>query len=349
MTSHEECWLVTGGAGFIGSNFVDLAIERGWRVVVVDKLTYAGRRENLRGAIASGRAQLIEADICDGGAVSQALAEFRPTAVINFAAESHVDRSILEPSTFIHTNIVGTLTLLAASLEHWRALDGEAQRSFRYLQVSTDEVFGALGPTGTFSETSPKQPNSPYAASKAGGDHLVSAWHHTYGLPTLITNCSNNYGPRQYPEKLIPRLITAALDGGELPVYGDGCNVRDWIHVVDHCEGILLMLSAAAAGSTYCFGGNAERRNIDLVRTFCRILDEKRPRTDGRRYEEQIRFVEDRAGHDWRYAIDDSKARAELGFKRRYDFDTGLATTVDWYLNNEAWWRPLMTAEKKTS
>jgi dTDP-glucose 4,6-dehydratase len=328
-------FLVTGGAGFIGSNFVDRVVEAGDRVVVLDVMTYAGHRENL--AQSWEKIKFVQGDITDAKLVVATLYENEITHVINFAAESHVDRSITDAGSFVRTNVVGVYSLLQSSLTYFKTLSPAAQESFRFLHVSTDEVFGALGETGKFSETTAYAPNSPYSASKAGGDHLVRAWFHTYKLPTITTNCSNNYGPRQFPEKLIPYMVTCALAGKPLPVYGNGKNVRDWIHVDDHCSGILLALEKGQPGESYCFGGNAERRNIDVVQAICRTLDEKIPRLSGK-YAELISYVEDRKGHDWRYAIDDSRAERELGFKRRFaSFEDGLKATVDWYLSNRIW------------
>jgi dTDP-glucose 4,6-dehydratase len=329
--------IVTGGAGFIGSNFVEILVKRGHKVIVLDSLTYAGTPHNLEGFKGPGVCELVRGDIGDGPLVMGLLEKHRPEGLLNFAAESHVDRSISAPSAFIQTNIQGTFTLLNAAVEYWQKLDGAKKQEFTYLQISTDEVYGSLGPTGKFSEETQYQPNSPYSASKAAGDHLVRAWHHTYGLPTVTTNCSNNYGPRQFPEKLIPYMITCALSGKPLPVYGDGGNIRDWIQVQDHCEGILLALEKGRRGETYCFGGNAERNNLDVVRTICQHLDKLRPRADGKPHDSGIQFVKDRLGHDRRYAIDDSKAVQELGFKRRHNFESGLADTVRWYLENTAW------------
>jgi dTDP-glucose 4,6-dehydratase len=326
--------LVTGAAGFIGCNFVRLALKNGYRVVGFDSLTYAGHPENLEN-IGSGFS-LVKADIRDAGAVRATLAEWRPSALLNFAAESHVDRSIANPLLFVETNVLGTANLLHHALEYWRGLPAGEQAGFRYLQVSTDEVFGSLGDTGKFSETTPVDPRSPYSASKTGADLLVSAWHHTYKLPTITTRCSNNYGPFQYPEKLIPHLLHCAVSGKPLPVYGKGENVRDWIHVEDHCAGILLALEKGLPGASYCFGGNAERKNIDLVKELCAILDELRPKKSGS-YGEQISFVQDRLGHDWRYAIDDSLAARELGFRRKHQLGEGLKATVEWYLAHEGW------------
>jgi dTDP-glucose 4,6-dehydratase len=326
--------LVTGGAGFIGSTFVEMALSRGHRVVVMDALTYAGHAENLP---SHDKCRLVVGSICDGPEVARLVGAEQVDAIVNFAAESHVDRSIDAPAAFIQTNVVGTFTLLNVAVAYWQAMPPEKRTTFRYLQVSTDEVYGSLGEDGKFSETCPMAPNSPYAASKAAGDHLTRAWNHTYGLPTITTNCSNNYGPRQYPEKLIPTLITCALAGRALPVYGNGGNTRDWIHVEDHCAGIFLALELGKVGETYCFGGDAARTNIHVARQICGILDRLRPRPDGGPYEKQIRFVTDRLGHDWRYAIDDARARTELGFTRRHDFEEGLARTVKWYLDNQNW------------
>lgn len=339
--------LLTGGAGFIGSNFVELATRRGYRVIVLDSLTYAGHRESLEQV--KGEWELIPGDIRDEALVLQLLQKNQCSALLNFAAESHVDRSIHGPAAFIETNILGTYSLLQAARTYsQRDFVPKADRHFRYLQVSTDEVFGALGAEGRFTENTPYAPNSPYSASKAAADHLVRAWHHTYGLDTVITNCSNNYGPRQFPEKLIPHMIQCALDGRPLPVYGKGLNIRDWIYVGDHCQGILNALEKGDAGATYCFGGNSERKNIEVVETLCSLLDEFSPRVDGRSYREQIRYVEDRAGHDWRYAIDDSKAQTELGFTREVkNFEAGLRRTVEWYLANQNWVSVVM-AKKMT-
>ena len=341
----RHTFLVTGGAGFIGSNFVELAVQCGHQVVVLDSMTYAGHMENLESIPKGttdhpGRWDLVVGDIRDSMLVPDLLARHQCTALLNFAAESHVDRSITGPSAFIDTNILGTYNLLQAARGHVDSLPASSplKSTFRYLQVSTDEVYGALGDTGKFSETTPYSPNSPYSASKAAGDHLVRAWHHTYGLNVVTTNCSNNYGPKQFPEKLIPHMVQCALGGKPLPVYGKGANVRDWIHVMDHCEGILLALEKGKAGETYCFGGNSERKNLEVVHAICAVLDELQPRVDGKSYREQISFVQDRAGHDWRYAIDDTKAQKELGFTRSMkSFEQGLRSTIEWYLANEAW------------
>ncbi|MDX1975739.1 MAG: dTDP-glucose 4,6-dehydratase [Rickettsiales bacterium] len=338
MTSHPTI-LITGGAGFIGSSFVGQAAKRGIQAVVLDKLTYAGHRMNLEW-IPSGW-QLVEGDIVDQALVLKLLREHRIQSVVNFAAESHVDNSISGPAAFIDTNIGGTFSLLEASREYWASLDGEAKSAFRFVQISTDEVYGSLGPTGHFSESSQIQPNSPYSASKAAGDHLARAWYETFGLPTITTHCTNNYGPRQHPEKLIPNMIRHALAEKKLPVYGDGKNIRDWIHVEDHCDGIWLALEKGKPGETYNFGGNAEVENIALVERLCRLLDQKRPKASGS-YLDQISFVKDRLGHDRRYAVDDSKSQRELGFTRRYNFETGMEATIDWYLANQAWCNTLL-------
>ena len=333
----QYAYVVTGGAGFIGSGFAHLCAREGLKIIVLDALTYAGHRENLAELERNGTVLFAQGNICDGPLIRSLLQKHKPLGLINFAAESHVDRSIDSPSAFIETNIGGTFSLLNACLEHWNTLSAPEKSSFRFVQISTDEVYGSLGPTGKFSEMTPLAPNSPYSASKAGADMLVRAWFHTYGLPTITTNCSNNYGPRQFPEKLIPHMIRCALTSAPLPVYGDGKNVRDWIHVEDHCAGILLAARQGKPGETYCFGGNAERGNIDVVQTICRLLDEMRPRTDKKSYTEQIQYVKDRLGHDRRYAIDDAKAERELGFRRQFNFEKGLAETVRWYLSNDAW------------
>lgn len=321
--------LVSGGAGFIGSSFVALAVSQGHKVVVLDKLTYAGNRANLEW-IKQGW-QLVEGDIADAALVRRLLKEHAIHWVVNFAAESHVDNSIAGPRPFIDTNIAGTFELLEACRAYW-----QENSSFRYLQISTDEVYGSLGPIGKFSEASPMQPNSPYSASKAAADQLVRAWHETYGLPVITTHCTNNYGPRQHPEKLIPRMIECALAGKTLPIYGDGKNIRDWIHVEDHCNGVMLALEKGKAGETYDFGGDAEVENLALVTMLCALLDRKKPKKSGC-YADQVAFVKDRLGHDRRYAIDDAKAQRELGYKRRYRLEEGLEMTVDWYLANQAW------------
>lgn len=327
--------LITGGAGFIGSNFVDLLVRQGFSVTVLDAFTYAGHPENL--AHLKGEIEIVRGDIADEKLVASLFESQKFQWVVNFAAESHVDRSISGPAPFVHTNVNGVFNLLNCSRKHFENLNSELKKNFRYLQISTDEVYGELGDTGFFTEESPYRPNSPYSASKASGDMFTRAWFKTYGLPTLITNCSNNYGPRQFPEKLIPFMIHNALGGKPMGIYGRGQNVRDWIHVEDHCHGILLALRSGQTGNTYCFGGRAEKNNVEVVEQICALLDEMRPRPNGGSYREQITFVQDRPGHDHRYAIDDTRAETKLGFKRKYDFKEGLRQTVKWYLENENW------------
>ena len=330
--------LVTGGAGFIGSNFIlDWLAEDGEPVVNVDKLTYAGNTLNLAALDGDARYRLVRTDICDRDAVERIFEQHRPRAIVHFAAESHVDRSIHAPTDFIQTNVVGTFNLLEAARAHWQAQDEGAKRAFRFLHVSTDEVFGSLRPEDpAFSETTPYAPNSPYSASKAASDHLVRAYHHTYGLPVVTTNCSNNYGPRQFPEKLIPLMILNALAGKPLPVYGDGRNVRDWLYVGDHCAAIRHVLERGRPGEVYNIGGGAERKNLDVVQTLCDTLGELRPRDAGR-YHDLVTFVKDRPGHDRRYAMDTSKIEAELGWRPRESLETGLRKTVQWYLDHADW------------
>ena len=330
-------WLVTGGAGFIGGNFVLEAVARGVKVVNLDALTYAGNRDTLASLDGDPNHVFVHGDIGDRDLVAKLLAEHRPDAVLNFAAESHVDRSIDGPAAFIQTNVVGTLALLEAVRDHWKSLQGEAKDSFRFLHVSTDEVYGSLGDEGRFTETTPYAPNSPYSASKAASYHLVRAYHHTYGLPVLTTNCSNNYGPYHFPEKLVPLIIAKALAGEALPVYGDGKQVRDWLFVADHCEAIRTVLAKGRVGETYNVGGNAEKQNLEVVQAICALLDARRPRADGISRASQITFVADRPGHDRRYAIDASKLRDELGWEPKYDFERGIAETIDWYLNHQDW------------
>jgi len=332
-----ETLLVTGGAGFIGANFVLQAIADGLRVVNLDKLTYAGNLDTLASLEGSERHVFVQGDIGDRALVARLLAEHRPRAIVNFAAESHVDRSIDGPAAFVETNVVGTLGLLECTRDYWRALEGVARTAFRFLHVSTDEVYGSLGDQGQFTESTPYAPNSPYSASKAASDHLVRAFHHTYGLPVLTTNCSNNYGPYQFPEKLIPLVIQKALAGEPLPVYGDGLNIRDWLYVGDHCSAIRRVLEAGRVGETYNVGGNAERENLTVVKTICALLDARRPLADGRARESLITFVKDRPGHDRRYAIDASKLKRELGWTPTQTFDSGMAHTVDWYLAHQLW------------
>jgi len=327
---------VTGGAGFIGSNLVRYLIGSGEAVVNFDRLTYAGNLQNLA-SIDTSKHVFVKGDIADQELVSRLLVQHQPRAVINLAAESHVDRSIHDPECFIQTNVVGTFRLLKASHGYWANLPSDQKSAFRFLHVSTDEVYGSLGTDGKFTETTPYAPNSPYSASKAASDHLVRAFHHTYGLPVLTTNCSNNYGPYQFPEKLIPLVIQKALAGEPLPVYGDGKNIRDWLFVGDHCSAIRRVLDAGRVGETYNVGGNAERENIAVVKTICALLDVRRPLADGRARESLITYVKDRPGHDRRYAIDSSKLQAELGWKPSQTFETGIAQTVDWYLAQQPW------------
>ena len=336
--------LVTGGAGFIGANFVlDWFAGSDEPVVNVDKLTYAGNLGSLASLKDDSRHVFVRADIGDRQAMAQLLATHRPRAIVNFAAESHVDRSIHGPAEFIETNIVGTFTLLEAVRDYWSALPQSERSRFRFVHVSTDEVFGSLLPDAAgFCETTPYAPNSPYSASKAASDHLVRAYHHTYGLPTLTTNCSNNYGPLQFPEKLIPLMIVNAIAGKALPVYGDGQNVRDWLYVGDHCAAIRTVIERGTPGATYNIGGNAEMTNLDVVHTLCRILTAERP---GRDYAAQISFVKDRPGHDRRYAIDATRIRSELDWAPRETFASGLTRTVRWYLDNASWLHAVQTKE----
>ena len=331
--------LITGGAGFIGSNFVlDWLCQNDDPVLNLDKLTYAGNLENLASLQGNTRHTFIRGDIGDANLVASLLNEHKPRAIINFAAESHVDRSIHGPEDFIQTNMVGTFRLLKAVRIYWSGLDNETKESFRFLHVSTDEVYGSLDKSEpAFSETRRYEPNSPYSASKAASDHLVRAYHHTYGLPALTTNCSNNYGPYQFPEKLIPLMIVNALAGKPLPVYGDGQQIRDWLYVKDHCSGIRRVLEAGRVGEVYNIGGCNEKPNIEIVHTVCALLDELRPRTDGKSYREQIAYVTDRPGHDRRYAIDAGKIEHELGWKPAETFETGIRKTVQWYLDNRSW------------
>lgn len=332
-------YLVTGGAGFIGSAVVrHLIRQTPHQVLVVDKLTYAGNRDNLSSVSNDPRLGFLRADIGDHAAMRQAFAEFRPDIVMNLAAESHVDRSIDGPAAFIETNIVGSFMLLQEALRHWRALPPAGQAGFRFHQISTDEVFGSLGAEGLFSETSPYQPNSPYSASKAASDHLARAWHHTYGLPVVLSNCSNNYGPYHFPEKLIPLMILNALEGRELPIYGSGAHVRDWLHVEDHARALALIAERGRVGESYNVGGGAERSNIEVVRAICALMDELAPDTAIGPRESLIRFVADRPGHDQRYAIDASKIARELGWRPLESFESGLRKTVAWYLENRDWW-----------
>ena len=337
---------VTGGAGFIGSALVRHLIEDTDHAVLnFDKLTYAGTLSTVDGVAKSNRYEFVQGDICDRAAVEAAIQRFRPDVVTHLAAESHVDRSIDGPDAFIQTNLVGTFTMLSAARGYWQGLEGEAKNAFRFHHISTDEVYGSLGETGLFTEDTPYDPRSPYSASKAGSDHLVSAWGHTYGLPVLITNCSNNYGPYHFPEKLIPLMIVKALAGETLPVYGKGDQVRDWLYVEDHVRALRRVFETGKVGRTYNVGGNNEKQNIEVVQTVCVILDRMRPRGDGKSYAEQIGYVADRPGHDKRYAIDASRIRDELGWEPAETFESGIEKTVAWYLANEDWWRPLVEAK----
>ena len=332
-----KTWLVTGGAGFIGGNFVLTHAGKSARIINLDALTYAGNRHTLSALENNPEHIFVHGEIGNRALVDALLREHQPSAILNFAAESHVDRSIDGPAAFIQTNVVGTLSLLEATLAYWRTLPSELAAEFRFLQVSTDEVYGSLGDTGKFTETTPYAPNSPYSASKAASDHLVRAFHHTYGLPTLTTNCSNNYGPYQFPEKLIPLIITKALSGAPLPVYGDGKNVRDWLYVADHVAAITAVLLGGRSGEVYNVGGDAEQENIEVVQTLCALVDQLRPRSDGKSCANQITYVKDRPGHDRRYAIDSSKLARELGWKAQESFASGMEKTVRWYLENANW------------
>jgi len=336
----SQRYLVTGGAGFIGSALVRLLLrEQASHVLVVDNLSYAGNLDNLAPVAHLPGYRFERADIGDAAQMAMLLAEFQPQVIFNLAAETHVDRSIDGPAAFLQTNVTGTFVLLQAALAHWTRLAEAERKTFRFVHISTDEVFGSLGETGLFHEESPYQPNSPYSASKAASDHFVRAWHHTYGLPTIVTNCSNNYGPCQFPEKLIPVTILNALEGKPLPVYGRGENVRDWLFVDDHAAALARVAERGQPGQTYAIGGNAERRNIDVVREICRLLDEAMPSSGGVRRERLISFVADRPGHDQRYAIDAGKIGRELGWRPAVTFEDGLAATVRWYLDNQPWWQ----------
>lgn len=332
--------IITGAAGFIGSAVVRQAVrELGWTVLSFDKLTYAGNLSSLKEAEGPNH-EFLQGDVCDHAAVTKAFADFKPDAVMHLAAESHVDRSIDGPAEFIQSNIVGTSVMLDCARSYWASLEGEDKANFRFHHISTDEVYGSLGAEGLFVEETPYDPRSPYSASKAASDHLVRAWFHTYGLPVLITNCSNNYGPYHFPEKLIPLVILNALHGRPLPVYGKGDNVRDWLHVDDHARALTLVVRDGVPGETYNVGGRNERQNIEVVHAICDLLDELRPRAAGA-HRDLITFVTDRPGHDMRYAIDASKLENELGWRAEENFDTGIRKTVKWYLDNEWWWRPI--------
>jgi dTDP-glucose 4,6-dehydratase len=333
--------LVTGGAGFIGTSVVRHLLGDGASIVNLDKLTYAGSNPPLGALAEGGRYALEVADIADRAAVARLLVQHRPDAVMHLAAETHVDRSIDRADDFIHSNLVGTFTLLEAARAYWDGLAGEAKARFRFHHISTDEVFGSLGPDGRFSEETPYRPNNPYSASKAGADHLARAWHKTYGLPVVMTNCSNNYGPWQFPEKLIPLMILNAIEGKPLPVYGSGGNVRDWLYVGDHAAVLWAVVRQGRVGESYNIGGGEERSNVDLVRALCAILDEELPQSPHRPHERLISFVADRPGHDLRYAMDDAKIRRELGWRPAESLATGLRRTVRWYLDNRQWWEPI--------
>lgn len=331
--------LVTGGAGFIGSALIRYLIQNtDYEILNFDKLTYAGDCSTVAEVAHSNRYRFIQGDICDGPAVEAAIAQFRPDIITHLAAESHVDRSIDGPAAFIRTNLIGTFTMLSEARKYWQSLDEEAMMRFRFHHISTDEVYGSLGDSGLFTEETPYDPRSPYSASKAGSDHLVSAWGNTYGLPVLITNCSNNYGPYHFPEKLIPLMITKALGGEPLPIYGAGEQIRDWLYVEDHVRALRMVFERGVPGRTYNIGGNNEKQNIEVVRTLCAILDCLRPRADGKSYAEQITHVADRPGHDKRYAIDASRIRDELDWEPQETFETGIEKTIRWYLSHENWW-----------
>ena len=335
--------IVTGGAGFIGSALVRyLVLQTGYDVLTIDALTYAGCEASLKEVEGRNTHQFLHANICDRAAMDKAIAEFRPDRIMHLAAESHVDRSITGAADFIQTNVVGSFTLLEAARAYWNGLEGAAKDAFRFLHVSTDEVYGSLGDEGLFEETTPYDPSSPYSASKAASDHLAKAWHRTYGMPIVVSNCSNNYGPYHFPEKLIPLTILNALDGRKLPVYGKGENIRDWLYVDDHARALDIIIEKGEPGETYNVGGRNERKNIDVVKRICAVLDELRP-TDTPRVE-LIEYVTDRPGHDARYAIDATKLENELGWKAQENFDSGIEKTVRWYLDNEWWWRPLRDA-----
>jgi dTDP-glucose 4,6-dehydratase len=338
-------FLVTGGAGFIGSAVIRRLIDQGHYVVNIDKLTYAGDLRTISSVAGANQYSFIESDICDATAMQSAFALHQPDVVVHLAAESHVDRSIDGPRVFIQTNVVGTGVLLESALSHWKTLDDTKRKSFRFVHVSTDEVYGELGETGLFTEDTPYKPSSPYSASKAASDHLARAWYRTYGLPVIVTNCSNNYGPFQFPEKLIPTIIKSALVGKSIPVYGTGSNIRDWLYVDDHARALERVALRGKAGETYNIGGNYEKKNIEVVELVCRLLDQKMPRPDKIPYERQIGFVTDRPGHDFRYAIDAGKILRELDWSPMESFNSGLSKTVDWYLSNREWWQ---TANKES-
>jgi dTDP-glucose 4,6-dehydratase len=336
--------LVTGGAGFIGSALVRHLVQNTQHIVLnVDALTYAGNLQSLATIAESDRYDFVQANICDTAKIAEILRSFKPDVVTHLAAESHVDRSIDGPAAFIETNLVGTFSMLSATLNYWRSLESGSKDSFRFHHISTDEVFGALGEDGFFTEETAYDPRSPYSASKAGSDHLVRAWHHTYGLPVLITNCSNNYGPFHFPEKLIPLMIIKCLAGENLPIYGAGDNVRDWLYVDDHVRALQAVFEKGKVGDSYMIGGRSERTNIAVVEAICDTLDKLSPKADGRSYRNQITFVSDRPGHDFRYAIDATKLENELGWKPKHSFEDGISETVQWYLDNRTWWEDIMS------
>ena len=330
--------LITGGAGFIGSNFILNRIEKGDQVVNLDKLTYSGNLNNLVSVQNCENYSFVRGDIGDKSLVRKIFSECRPDAVVNFAAETHVDRSVIDPESFVRTNVLGTSNLLLETLEYWKSLSQEEKAKFRFHHISTDEVYGSLGfEDPAFTENTAYAPNSPYSASKASSDHFVRAFHETYGLPTLISNCSNNYGPRQFPEKLIPLMVLNAIEGKPLPIYGNGKNIRDWLHVFDHCDAISLILEKSKPGECYNVGGNSEKNNLEVVAAIINVLDQEVPRPDGKSYSEQIHFVKDRPGHDLRYAINADKIKKDLGWTPKFNFDQGIRETVLWYLANEDW------------
>ena len=346
MTASTRKILVTGGAGFIGSALVrHLIANSTYDVLTVDALTYAGNLSSLGPIMTSPHHRFVRTDICNTAAMESLLADFRPDIVTHLAAESHVDRSIDGPAAFIQTNLVGTFSLLSATLSYWRGLEGGAQADFRFHHISTDEVFGALGDEGHFTEATAYDPRSPYSASKAGSDHLVRAWHHTYGLPVLITNCSNNYGPYHFPEKLIPLMIIKCLAGEALPIYGKGDNIRDWLYVDDHVRALQAVFERGRVGENYMVGGRSEQTNLAVVHMICDTLDRIRPRADGKSYRDQITYVADRPGHDFRYAIDASRLEQELGWTPQESFPSGIAKTIHWYLDNEPWWRAIQSGD----
>ena len=334
--------LVTGGSGFIGSNFITHQIKQGNKILNYDKLTYAANQNNLSNIEKNLSYNFINGDIKDSEKVSSVINEFKPNIIINFAAESHVDRSIDGPKDFIETNILGTYELLQSSLHYYNILSSHNKEDFKFIHVSTDEVYGSLGKTGYFTDKTPYNPSSPYSASKASSDHLVNAWNHTFSLPTLITNCSNNYGPYQFPEKLIPLMIISCLTNKKLPIYGDGKNIRDWLYVDDHCSALDYVIKKGRVGETYNIGGGEEKTNYEIVHTICELLDIKKPLKNNLSYKELIIYVKDRPGHDFRYAIDASKIKNELGWKQKYQFYDAISKTIDWYINNKSWWEKIL-------